>query len=135
MNTILLIDDDRDLLKSVTSVLEVKGYETLTATNRNDGVKLARKMKPDLILLDVMMDTDTDGFHTAYDLRKDEGLKYTPILMLTSVNQKTGFTFDPDKDGAFLPVDGFFEKPRLPLHNAGQRKGEIRGCSVVILDF
>ena len=58
-----------------------------------------------------MMDDNTEGFHTAYKLRKDPGLKFVPILMLTSVNQKLNMKCDPKKDGNFLPVDAFLEKP------------------------
>jgi hypothetical protein len=62
-----------------------------------------------------MMTHSTEGFDTAYEIRKDNDLKFTPILMLTSVNEKSGHKFNPETDGEFLPVDGFIEKPVEPV--------------------
>lgn len=114
MGKILVIDDDMDIRESIKTVLEAKSYEVITAVNGNDGLKTAKSEKPALIILDVMMDSDSEGFNVSYEIRKDEELKYTPILMLTSVNQKTDFNFNPEKDGEFLPVDSFVEKPVNP---------------------
>ena len=114
MAKILCIDDDQDILSSLTATLESKGHKVETSVNAQDGLKKAEEIKPDLIILDVMMDKDTEGFHASYDIRKSDVLKYTPILMLTSVNEKTGFTFNPEYDGEFLPVDKFVEKPFTP---------------------
>jgi len=82
--------------------------------NSTDGFNQAKACHPDMIILDVMMDKETDGFLLSYKFRKDEDLKTTPILMLTSINQKTGFKFNPEIDGNFLPVDDFIEKPAEP---------------------
>lgn len=114
MAKVICIDDDRDVLESCKVVLEAQGHEVATAGGGKEGLELAKEFGPDLILLDVMMDDQTDGFHTAYAFRQDEGLKFVPILMLTSINEVTGMGFDKDKDGSFLPVDEFVEKPIEP---------------------
>jgi len=65
------------------------------------------------VIMDVMMDDFTDGFNAVYEIRKGESVKYTPILMLTSINQHFPQKFS-EKDGEFLPVDAFIEKPIKP---------------------
>jgi len=113
-NTILIIDDDIDLVEILRVNLEAAGYNVIDAQNGENGFKLALKEKPDLILLDVMMGSIDEGFQTAYKLRQDENVKTIPVIMLTAVTQETGFAFDPVKDEAFLPVDEFIEKPINP---------------------
>jgi len=114
MPKILCIDDDRDILDSLKASLESFGHTVETAESGNEGLDKAKNNIPDLIILDVMMGSDTEGFHTSYNIRKNEELKFKPILMLTSVNQKSDFKFNPDTDGEFLPVDAFIEKPFNP---------------------
>ena len=111
---ILCIDDDQDILLSLETILKKNDYEVFTAETGEDGIKKAVQVKPDLILLDVMMETDTRGFHVAYEIREDESIKYTPIVMLSSINSKSEIKFNPEKDGEFLPVDDFIEKPINP---------------------
>ncbi len=136
MKKILLIDDDPDILESLTAVFQSNGYAIVTASNGTEGYKTAVKEKPDMIILDVMMDSSDEGFKTSYTIRKNAEIKYTPILMLTSVNTKTGFSFDPKKDGQYLPVDDFVEKHAEPavllkkttaLLNLGKDKINISG--------
>ncbi|MBN1699967.1 MAG: response regulator [Spirochaetales bacterium] len=114
MAKILIIDDDVDIHDSVGTILKSNGHEVWTAINGTEGLSTAEKIRPDLIILDVMMQTGMEGFNVSYSLRKNEVLKHVPILMLTSIHQKTDFRFNPDKDGEFLPVDDFVEKPISP---------------------
>ncbi len=114
MARIICIDDDRDIVETCKMTLEAKGHQVETASGGSEGLEKAKSFKPELILLDVMMDDTTDGFHTAYNFRKEADLKDVPILMLTSINQETGLGFNKEKDGEFLPVDEFVEKPIQP---------------------
>ena len=66
------------------------------------------------MLLDIMMDKETEGFHVAYDLRADEKTRNIKIVILTAVGKKSGFKFAPETDEDYLPVDGFMEKPLEP---------------------
>ena len=114
---IVTIDDDPDILEVLRIALEANNYEVHSASNGAEGLRVIKQVRPDLIILDVMMDTVTEGFHVSYELRnQDPKSEYhefskTPILMLTSISQKTGMKFSPEKDGEYLPIDEFVEKP------------------------
>jgi CheY-like chemotaxis protein len=115
---ILIIDDDDDLVLAMRLPLEAAGYQVARAANGDEGLKKVKEVHPDLIILDVMMDTTTAGFQVSLALRspdpKSEYLAYShiPILMLTAIHQTTSLRFGPDKD--YLPVDAFIEKPIEP---------------------
>ncbi len=111
MARIICIDDDMDVLETCKYLLSEEGHTVETAITGKEGFEKSQTFKPDIILLDVMMEDVTAGFHTAYHFRQDNNLKHTPILMLTSINQKMKTKFHPDTDGEFLPVDEFIEKP------------------------
>ncbi len=111
MAKIICIDDDQDVLETCKYFLNEDGHTVETAMNSRDGIEKAKTFGPDIIVLDVMMEDDTAGFHAAYKFRQDDHLKFVPILMLTSINQKLGTKFSPKTDGEFLPVDEFIEKP------------------------
>ncbi|RPJ44362.1 MAG: redox-sensing transcriptional repressor Rex [Candidatus Latescibacterota bacterium] len=114
MMRILCIEDDRDILESYQAILHGAGYEVETALDGETGLASARARKPDLIILDVMMRESTEGFHVAYQIRQDPNLKHVPILMLTAISSEFGMRFDKEKDGAYLPVDAFVDKPVAP---------------------
>jgi CheY-like chemotaxis protein len=112
--TILVIDDDIDLVEIIRVTLESRGYRVIDAQSGERGLAMARRDNPDLILLDVMMGKVDEGFQVAYELRRDEKTAAIPILMLTAVGGQTGFEFDPARDMDFLPVNEFLEKPVSP---------------------
>ena len=94
-------------------VLEANGYAVAVAFSGEEGLKKAAEVHPDLIVLDVMMDYKTEGFHVTYDLRQIPGLKTTPILMLTGINREDfSGRFQPDP--TWLPVDQLLDKPLTP---------------------
>jgi len=80
---ILLVDDEKDILEFISYNLKKEGYEVLTARNGRDGIELARKHLPQLILLDVMM-PEMDGIETCEEIRKIPGLENTVIAFLTA---------------------------------------------------
>jgi len=108
MYRIAIIDDDPDIVVALSLLLKSKGYEILTASNIESGTKIVESEKPDLILLDVMMEEPDDGFYLANKLRKI-GCK-VPIILLTSVSKSIGYEFGA---GDTLPIDDFLEKPVL----------------------
>ena len=81
---ILLVDDDPDILDSLRIILESKNYQVRTATNGKEAKKALIEGIPDLMILDIMMATDTEGFDLAYELKDKPGFKDLPIIMLTS---------------------------------------------------
>ncbi len=115
---ILLVDDDPDLVEAMRLVLEGNGYECVHASNGTRALEAIPKEKPDLMVLDVMMDDLTEGFHVAYKVRKpDAGMEpyaRMPIIMLTAIGQRTGMKFDLQTDADYLPVEEFLEKPIQP---------------------
>jgi len=113
MAKIVCVDDDKDILEICEVILTGRGDEVFTALSGKEGFKKVKEVKPALVLMDVMMDDFTDGFNAVYEIRKDESVKYTPIMMLTSVNQHLPQKFG-EKDEEFLPVDAFIEKPIKP---------------------
>lgn len=84
---ILLIDDEEDIRELLTYNLEKEGYSVTTADNGNQGIELARKMIPDLILLDVMM-PEKDGIETCTELRAIRELEKTLIVFLSARSEE-----------------------------------------------
>ena len=111
---IMIIDDDIDLVEAMRITLETDDYEVIDAQEGQKGLEILKKARPDLLILDVMMGTLDEGFHLAYQIRKDDEIKDIPILMVTAVGAQTGFDFDLHKDEDFLPVNEFIEKPVNP---------------------
>ena len=112
--TVLVIDDDIDLVEIIRVTLEREKMRVIDAQNGERGFALAREQRPDLVLLDVMMGTVDEGFQVAYRLRSEPLTKDIPIIMLSAVGERTGFTFDKGRDAEFLPVSEFLEKPVSP---------------------
>jgi CheY-like chemotaxis protein len=118
MAKILLIDDDPDIITSVRMTLESVGHQLDDARNGDEGIKKIKADRPDLIILDVMMDTKTEGFQLALKLRNPDptsdfyAFKDVPILMLTAIHSTTPLRFEPDID--YLPVELFVDKPIDP---------------------
>lgn len=118
MARILLVDDDRDLTDSLGQVLRFKGYEVEVAHSGNEGLKKMLEFKPDLVILDVMMETDTAGFEAVYKIRSDRpdskyrDFRNVPIIILTAINQVTNSRFSLDQEESFLPGrNEFLTKP------------------------
>jgi DNA-binding response OmpR family regulator len=109
MALIAIIDDDPDILDASSLVLTAKGYEVITATNPDDGYKIVKEYKPDLIILDVMMNEPDDGFFLAQKFRRE---KFDiPIIIYTSISKALGLEFAASE---MIPVDDFVEKPISP---------------------
>jgi len=84
---ILVVDDEVDLLETVRFPLELEGYKVLVSYNGEDALSQARKEKPDLIILDLML-PKLDGYKVCRLLKFDERYKHIPILMLTAKTQE-----------------------------------------------
>jgi len=113
---ILIIDDDIDLVEAMRLTLESADFEVIDAQEGAKGLEKIANEKPDLVILDVMMGTQDEGFHVAYQIRDNPDSADIPVLMVTAVGQETGFSFDKEKDQDFLPVQEFLEKPIDPDH-------------------
>lgn len=111
---VLVIDDDNDFVESVVNLLEARGYTVTSASNGKEGVEKAKAKKPDLILLDVMMTTKDEGFNVARELQSIEGVKGTPVIMVTGVRKEMNLPFGFEPDETWLPVKQILEKPVKP---------------------
>lgn len=109
MKKILLVDDDKDLSHSLEAVLKAHGYDVTLAFSAVEGLRATLALKPDVIVLDVSMETDTAGFEFVYQIRsKRDSSRYktvrdTPIILLTAINQVTNFRFSLNDKESFLP--------------------------------
>ncbi|HOG17880.1 MAG: Response regulator MprA [Syntrophaceae bacterium PtaU1.Bin231] len=108
---ILIIDDDEDYANALKVVLENHGFRVEHAPNIAEGRTAIDGRKPDLLILDVMMDKHTDGFDLCRSLKEDDACRSIPILMVTAVTEKTGFKFSPATDGDYCPADELVRKP------------------------
>lgn len=89
LKKIVIVDDDIDIINVVKSILTAKGYQVLSASDKKEGLKLIKKEKPDLAILDVMMSTHFEGFELAEELVKDETLRDIPVIIQTSIEVLT----------------------------------------------
>lgn len=114
MSRILVIDDDPDFRYAVRVVLEGEGFEVEPAATGKEGVRKVLDMQPDLVILDVIMEEDLEGFKVARALREEHDLRELPIVILTNVHnvREVPYRFAPDEE--YLPVDVFLDKPMEP---------------------
>ena len=108
----MLVDDDVDFVTVNKTLLEKYSYEVIVAYNGRDCLEGVRRKRPDIIILDMMMDTIGEGFEVSRELRNSERTKHIPLVMLTSVNTALPIRFKPDR--TWLPVDMLLEKPVEP---------------------
>ena len=111
---ILMIDDDPDFIASVENVVTARGYKFDSALNGEEGIKKAKVYLPDLIILDVMMTKNTEGFEVSRMLPQDETLKSIPVIMLTGIRDKMNLVFGFEPDSTWLPVKAVLEKTIKP---------------------
>lgn len=112
---ILIVDDDVDYTLSLQAILENQQYDVITAVNKTEGMEKAKLVKPDLVILDVMMDTTQEGFEMSRELRKVPEFKNLPVIMLTSIDIVTGVGFKSAAgDENTIPVNVYIDKPVEP---------------------
>ena len=105
---ILVVDDEPALLRLMEFVLAREGHTMLTATNGEEALDEARRERPDLIVLDIMM-PKMDGYQVAEAIRTDDELKHTPIIMLSAKAQEEDI-----QRGMAAGVDRYITKPFSP---------------------
>ena len=105
---ILVVDDEADLREMLSLRLEANGYEVLTAADGEEGLAKARKEKPDLIILDLML-PKVDGYKICLMLEYDEKYKKIPIILFTARAQETDVSM-----GEEVGADAYIIKPFEP---------------------
>jgi len=117
MKKVLVVDDDVDVRKFVSKLVERAGYEPMEAKNGIEGMDKVREDKPDLIILDVLMPKQS-GIRMYRELKTDEPLKDIPVIMLSAIAPKSFFRSQEvlaEFAGESVPEpEAYMEKPEEP---------------------
>jgi CheY-like chemotaxis protein len=111
---ILMIDDDDELVESVKTLLEAKGYSFISASSSDEGVEMAKNEQPSLIFLDVMMIHDSDGLNGALKLKNEKSTVDIPVIMMTGIRKPDHLLESYASDEKFSNIKGVYEKPLKP---------------------
>lgn len=109
---ILVVDDDIDYVESTSAILEANGYEVVAAYDGKEGLEKAKAELPQLILIDLMMNTINEGYDLVRNIRSDKTFEEVPLIMISSAHQHEmfkGANFVPDE--VWFPIDKFLDKP------------------------
>jgi two-component system alkaline phosphatase synthesis response regulator PhoP len=113
MAKILIVDDDPDIVESVTLMLQKNNHEVIQAYGGIEGLEKAKALNPDAIILDVMM-PDKDGYEVCKELKADPAYKNIPILLLTAVVSQIPTTSYTHRMGMETEADDYVDKPVEP---------------------
>lgn len=109
---VLVVDDDIDYVEAITTVLEANGYEVVVAYEGKEGLEKAKSELPQVILVDLMMNTINEGYDLVRDIRSDDRFGEVPLIMISAAHQVGVFknaNFAPDE--VWFPIDMFMDKP------------------------
>jgi CheY-like chemotaxis protein len=108
--TILIVDDDQDYLFQIQMKVEKFGFKTIVAEGQREAEELLERFRPDLAILDLMMENEDSGFILCFKMKK----RYpdVPIIIATGVTAETGFTFDinDENNRKWIKADRFLDK-------------------------
>ncbi len=105
MKTLLVIDDNKEILENTAEILDLAGYKVVTAENGKTGIELALIHKPDLVICDIMMPV-LDGFDVLKLLQKNERIRDTPVIFLSAKAERVDF-----RRGIEMGADDYITKP------------------------
>lgn len=124
MERILVVDDDRDIVRLVRSYLEKAGYQVIAAYDGESAIHMLRREQPHLLILDLML-PDRDGWDVARLVRSDSQLAATPIIMLTARVE------DSDKIvGLEIGADDYITKPFNPREVVARVRALLRRSQI-----
>jgi CheY-like chemotaxis protein len=106
---IFIIDDDPDILESISAILRGEGFSVDSAMSGQEGIEMMKSLKPDLILCDMMMENIDSGTKVAQEIRKSN--RDVPIYLLSSIGAATASNIEVEK----LGFNGVFQKPVSPV--------------------
>ena len=119
-NVILCVDDDKDFLDSVRTILETNNYTVVSASSAEEGLKVSKESKPDLVIVDLMMEEIDSGTGLVKEL-KLAGNK-APVYMLSSAGDQLSMV----TDYSALGLDGVFQKPLQPKQLLSALKEKLK---------
>ncbi len=134
---VLVVEDDPDASDTAKIVLESEGYSVIQASSAEEGLSKTKAEKPNVILLDIMMPSGTEGFHFVWNLRNDPdpSLHDIPIIVLSAIHDTTWVKLYPDtsdsvyQPGEYLPVQAFLDKPASSEQLIREVKRALSGSS------
>ncbi|HIP99757.1 TPA: response regulator [Candidatus Bipolaricaulota bacterium] len=112
MKKILIVDDDPAFVESTKRLLEANSYEVISASSGKEGFEKAKGQKPDLIIIDIMMETWSAGLDLVSKLQEDEETKHIPRILLTAVGIQS--PLEPMSSPEALGVRTILQKPVKP---------------------
>ncbi|MFC2165419.1 response regulator transcription factor [Acidobacteriota bacterium] len=114
---ILVVDDDSEFSDAIMGLLKLAKYDVVIASDRKEGIEKFYSEKPDLVLLDIMMDTPVDGFSLCHEMKtsRKDWEKNIPVIFVSATKEKTGsrHTFTGEQEGWRGP-DDYLDKPIKP---------------------
>jgi len=111
---VLLIDDDEDFRSSVRSLLESRNYQVSEAGSGHAGLEAILKFRPNAIVLDVMMESDAEGYGVTYSLKNlDEyaEFRHIPVIMVSSIEESPDERFAMSPEAELIRPDRYLTKP------------------------
>jgi CheY-like chemotaxis protein len=129
--TVLIIDDDSDYRASARALLESDGHEVQESPSGKEGVEAARKIMPDLIVLDIMMESPYEGYSVVQNLKAIEagGTGQIPILMVSSIQEDPATLFPMSGEVPMITPDAYMTKPLNPTEFLGTVKRLLPGTA------
>lgn len=111
---ILLVDDDPDVIHHASLVLKNEGFELISAMSRKEAQDRLLSVRPDLAIVDLMMEEEDSGFVLCRDLKRV--YPELPVILMTSVRSRTGLSFDGKsaEELSWVKADSFLDKPASP---------------------
>ena len=110
---VLLIDDDPDFTMANSIFLDSTGIDVVTVPSRAEGLAKIEEDKPDVVVIELYMENSDEGFAVVRKIRAGTQSE-VPVIMLSSIREKTGYSFVPEEHPGYCPVEGFLEKPVSP---------------------
>jgi CheY-like chemotaxis protein len=108
---LVIIDDDPDIRDALTIILHSAGYRVTCCATGPEGLAAIRAEPTDLIILDIMLASPSEGFHLAHELRRDEALGRIPIIMISAIGATMAMDYAKEAGTDALSFEKFLDKP------------------------
>jgi len=123
---IVLLDAERDFVAALKGLLEAEGFQVATAATGDAGLALIKKEKPNLVVMDAVLSTPTEGFDLCRKFSQVAELHKVPVLMATGITRLMSLPFKFEPDPIWLPAQAAFEKPIAPAHLVAELKKRLQ---------
>jgi CheY-like chemotaxis protein len=108
---ILLIEDDPDMHHAVRAMLPEPEFHVTCCATGPAGLEAMRRAPPDLVLLDIMLATPSEGFHLCYVMKEEPQLRDVPVIMISAIGERVGMDYAKNWAPTMCPPEAFLEKP------------------------